>query len=102
MRLDSVIYIENLPTLDLHEYDRESAKVAVKDFIRDNLKMGNEIVVFIHGIGTGVIRNEVLNTLNKSKHVLEYKIWNFNRGCTVAYIKWFNHFFCVFGEFDFK
>ena len=45
MKLDKVVFINNLPTLDLHGYDRQTAVVAISDFIRDNIKLKNEILV---------------------------------------------------------
>lgn len=86
-KLDNLIFIDNLPTLDLHGLDRDSARVAVLDFIRDNLKMENHFIVIIHGVGVGILKDEVGSTLNSHKHVKEYRIWNYNRGCTVAYIE---------------
>lgn len=86
-KLNDLIFIDSLPTLDLHGYDRDSARVACTDFIYDNLKMGNHYIVIIHGIGEGILKEEVTNTLKNNNNVLEYKLWNYNRGCTVAYIK---------------
>ncbi len=86
-KLDSLIFIDNLPTLDLHGLDRDSARVAVLDFIKDNLKMGNHYIVIVHGVGSGILKTEVTNTLRTHSNVLEYRIWNYNRGCTVAYIE---------------
>ena len=34
-------FIKNIPSIDLHVYDRDSARVAVLDFINDNLKLKN-------------------------------------------------------------
>ena len=41
MTLDDLIFINNLPTLDLHGLDEASAKVMISDFIYDNKKMKN-------------------------------------------------------------
>ena len=87
MELNEIIFIDSLPTLDLHGYDRETARVAVNDFIRDNTKMKNEIVSIIHGIGSGIIRTTVQNTLSKNKSVIDYKIFFNNRGVTIVKIK---------------
>ena len=38
MTLDDLIFINNLPTLDLHGLDEASAKVMISDFIYDNKK----------------------------------------------------------------
>ena len=86
-KLNSLIFIENIPTIDIHGHDRDSARVAVLDFINDNLKMGNHFIAIIHGIGQGILKEEIYKTLKNSNHVLEYRMWNYNRGCTVAYIE---------------
>jgi dsDNA-specific endonuclease/ATPase MutS2 len=81
--LNEVIFIDNLPTLDLHGFDRQTACVAINDFIKDNFKMKNEFLVIIHGIGSGVIKNTTIETLRKNKYVKEYKLHYFNDGCTI-------------------
>lgn len=87
MNLNNVIFIDNLPKLDLHGIDRETARVLVNDFIKDNIKMKNEIIVIIHGIGTGIIRKTVNETLKKNKNVIEYKSFYNNLGSTIVKIK---------------
>lgn len=84
--LDDVIFIDNLPTIDLHGYDRETARVATNDFINDNIKMKNEVIVIIHGIGTHVVRDAVHNALKNNKKVLAFKLCNYNLGCTIVKI----------------
>jgi len=86
MELKEIIFIENLPKLDLHGLDRETARVLVNDFIKDNIKMKNEIVVIIHGIGTGIIRKTVNETLKRNKNVSEYKSFYNNSGSTIVKI----------------
>lgn len=87
MELKEIIFIDNLPKLDLHGIDRETARVLVNDFIKDNIKMKNEMVVIIHGIGTGIIRKTVNETLRKNKNVTEYKSFYNNLGSTIVKIK---------------
>ena len=87
MNLNDIIFIDNLPKLDLHGLDRETAKVLVNDFIRDNIKMKNEVIVIIHGIGTGIVRKTVNETLKKNKNVLEFKSFYNNLGSTIVKIK---------------
>lgn len=82
--LDNYLLYNTWPCLDLHGYDRESARVAVEDFIRDNVKMKNEYIAIIHGIGTGLVKDSVLNTLKKNKYVKEYKLTFVNPGMTVV------------------
>ncbi|MDD2203260.1 MAG: Smr/MutS family protein [Bacilli bacterium] len=81
------IFTKNLPTLDLHGYDRYTADVAVNEFILDNFKLGYHDVVIIHGVGTGVIKQAVHNNLKNNKNVLEYKFHNFNIGMTIVKIR---------------
>lgn len=84
--LDDIIFIDNLPTIDLHGYDRETARVATLDFIRDNIKMKNQFIVIVHGKGSYIIRDTVHDTLKRCKNVETYKLYNFNIGCTIAKI----------------
>lgn len=84
MELKEVIYIDNLPSIDLHGFDRDYARVKTLEFINDNLKMKNEIICIVHGRGTGIVKNEVHDTLRKSKDVLDYKLFYNNIGCTIV------------------
>ena len=86
MNLNNLIFIDNLPSLDLHGFDRETARVAINDFINDNIKMKNQFIVIIHGIGSGILKETTQSVLLKNKKVLEYKINPFNIGCTIVNI----------------
>ena len=81
------IFLERYPKIDLHGYDRDSARVAVNDFVLENLMLKNDTFVIIHGIGSGIVKKEVHEALRVNKDVLEYKTDNFNSGCTVVKIK---------------
>lgn len=87
MELKDVIFIDNYPKKDLHGLDRETARVEVNDFIKDNIKLKNEIIVIIHGIGSGILRKETHETLKKNKNVIEYKTFYNNLGTTIVKIK---------------
>ena len=86
MNLNDIIFINNLPTLDLHGFDRQTAKVAIDDFINDNIKMKNNFIVIIHGIGSGILKDTTQKSLAINKKVIEYKIYPFNVGCTIVKI----------------
>lgn len=86
MTIDEVIFADNLPTLDLHGYDRDSARVAINDFINDNIKMGNEVIAIIHGIGMGIIKDVTIKTLKHNKNVIKFKSAYNNPGCMLAEI----------------
>ncbi len=84
MNLNSVIFYEHYPKLDLHGYDRETARVAINDFIEEQIKMKHSIVVIVHGIGSGIIMNTTKEVLKRNKKVLEFKSSYHNRGCTLV------------------
>ena len=80
------IFLSRYPKIDLHVYDRDSARMMVNDFIRDNYEMGIDTIIIIHGKGLGILRKEVHEALRVNKLVLEYKSDNFNDGCTIVRI----------------
>lgn len=84
MNLNDLIFIDSLPSLDLHGFDRETARVAINDFVNDNIKMKNKFIVIIHGIGSGVLKETTQLVLSKNKKVIEFKIHPFNIGCTLV------------------
>ena len=81
------IFLNRYPSIDLHGFDRDSARVAVNDFVDENVFLGKDTIVIIHGIGTGIIKKEVHDTLRLNKKVIEYKTDNFNSGCTIVKLK---------------
>lgn len=80
------IFLEHLPSIDLHGYDRDSARIATNDFILENVTLKNEKIVIIHGIGEGIVRKIVHQTLAKNKYVHTYKQDNFNPGITIIHL----------------
>ncbi len=86
-KLSDIVFLDSYPSIDLHGLDRDLARVMTNDFVNDNYKMGNEIFVIIHGIGAGILRKEVYDTLKNNKKVIEYKTDYFNNGCTIVRIK---------------
>ena len=87
MEIKEVIFTDNLPTIDLNGFERDSASVKVIEFINDNKKIKNDIICIVHGRGTGILKNEVHNTLKNNKNVLEYKLFYSNIGCTIVKLK---------------
>ena len=81
------IFLNRYPHVDLHGLDRDSARMVTNDFVLENVFLKNEMIVIIHGIGTGIVKKEVHEALRVNKNVLEYKTDNFNSGCTVVKLK---------------
>ncbi len=86
MEIKEIIFTESLPKIDLHGLDRDTARVYTNDFINENKKLKNEIFVIVHGIGNGILRQEVHKTLSKNKLVQEYKTLYNNNGSTIVKI----------------
>lgn len=87
MNLEDIIFIDNLPTLDLHGFTSDIAKVMVNDFIKDNLKCKNEFIVIIHGFGSYILKNTTHEILKRNKFVKDYKLFIYNAGCTIVQLK---------------
>lgn len=77
------IFLKNLPYIDLHGYDMESARVATEDFINDSLILNNKKILIIHGKGKGLVKKSVHETLKRHKEVIKYYTDNLNDGCTI-------------------
>ena len=87
MNLSNIIFIDGYPKIDLHGCEYDVARVMVKDFIFDLIKMKKEIGVIIHGIGDGIVKKATIEELRKNKNVLAYKSLYNNLGCTIIHIK---------------
>lgn len=86
MNLNNLIFIDNLPSINLHGLDRDTARVMIDDFIKDNYKMKNKFVVIVHGNGQGILKKVTTDVLKLNKLVSDYKIYYFNSGCTIVQI----------------
>ncbi len=87
MTLNSIIFIDNLPKLDLHGLDREEAKFYLEEFINDNLKLKQEIIVIVHGIGQGVLKETTHQHLKRNKNIIDFKTFYYNHSCTIVQLK---------------
>lgn len=87
MELKEVIFVNNLPSIDLHGLDRDTARVKVLEFIKDNKVIKNEIICIVHGIGSGIIKDEIHTVLKRHKDVIDYKLFYNNTGCTIVKIR---------------
>lgn len=81
------IFTKNLPSLDLHGETRDTARVLINDFIKENIKLKKDKIVIIHGIGTGILKKETQNILKNNKNVIEYGLDFMNEGSTIVRLK---------------
>ena len=87
MNIDNILFIDNLPKLDLHGCTKDIANIYINDFIKDNIKLKNEFIVIVHGIGSGALRLQTKETLSNNKNVLEFKTYYYNQGCTLVKLR---------------
>lgn len=78
------IFLKQLPTIDLHGYDMDSARVATNDFIDDSILLNNKKILIIHGKGKGLVKKSVHETLSHRKEVKNFYTDNQNDGCTIV------------------
>ena len=81
--IDNYMLYKNLPTIDLHGEDRISAVLKTKEFINDNYILKNKLIIIIHGVGKGILKNEIHRYLKNENKVKNYKLDIFNRGMTI-------------------
>ena len=79
------IFLNQYPQLDLHGEYPTTIKTLVNNFINDNLKLKNKIVVIIHGKGTGALKKELHMILKEHKMVESFHLNN-NLGSTILYL----------------
>ena len=80
-------FIDFLPSIDLHGYDRVSARIKTDEFISDSIKLKRKKVVIIHGKGTGIVKEEVYKYLKNNKNILSYNLYWNNPGVTIVELK---------------
>ena len=84
--LSDLIFIDKLPSIDIHGYDSESSILAINDYINEMHKQKISIFTIIHGNGKGILRKVTGDVLLNNKKVLEYKLCYYNTGCTIVKI----------------
>ncbi len=85
--INNYMLFKDLPKLDLHGYDRISALLKAKEFILDNYKLNNKLVVIVHGKGTFILKDTIHKMLKTNKFVKDYKIDIFTGGSTIIELK---------------
>ena len=85
--INNYMLFENLPSIDLHGEDKISAVIKTKEFINDNVKLRNKLIVVIHGVGKGILKNEIHKCLKVNRNVIDYRLDIFNKGMTIIELK---------------
>ncbi len=80
-------YDKIYPSIDLHGEYSFSAEVLTKEFINDNISLGNKKLCIVHGIGEGILKDTVHKVLKEDKRIKSYKVDFMNPGCTLVEIK---------------
>lgn len=76
-------FLNILPSIDVHGFTRETVYVPVSDFINDNIKLRNKKIVIVHGIGYGILRDEINRRFKRDKRVKKLYLSIDNVGCTI-------------------
>ncbi|NLL01560.1 MAG: hypothetical protein GX265_00865 [Mollicutes bacterium] len=76
-------FLVNLPTLDVHGYTSDTVTWVISDFINDNLIMGKDKIVIVHGIGQGILKKVINNYFKKDKRIKKIYGDPFNLGITI-------------------
>lgn len=84
---EEVIDVNKLPALDLHGESSDIARVLIESFIKENIKLKNYNIAIIHGKGLGILKKTTHEVLKHNKNVVDYKIYYFNDGMTIAKLK---------------
>lgn len=80
-------FLNILPTIDVHGFNRDMMNYVVDDFIKDNIKLKNKKIIIIHGKGQGILKDEIHRILKKDKRVERYYLNGFNIGETIIELK---------------
>lgn len=84
MKNNSLLF-HTFPHLDLHGEKPELIEYIVNDFLNDQIKLGKDEAIIIHGIGKYVIKNKLYEILKDNKSVVDYHLTFNNIGET--YVK---------------
>lgn len=75
------------PRIDLHGEEKAMVYPLVTAFINEQVKLGNQEIVIIHGKSTNILTKEVHLVLSENKLVNDYHLNNWNLGETIVHLK---------------
>ncbi len=79
-----ILPLNQYPNLDVHGETRDTIYTVLKEFIMDNIKLSNPVIVIVHGKGQGILKREVHYYLKQMKEVKTYHLHYWNQGATIV------------------
>lgn len=79
-----ILPLTKYPKLDVHGETRDTVYTTIKNFIFDNIKLKNQVIVIVHGKGQGVLKEEIHFRLKGMKEVKSYHLDSWNQGVTIV------------------
>ncbi len=79
-----ILPLDKYPKLDVHGETRETVFTVLKDFILDNIKLKNSVIIIVHGKGSGILKEEIHFHLKKMKPVKTFYLHYWNQGVTIV------------------
>lgn len=80
-------FLFDVPSIDIHGYDRNGGVAMVKNFIDNQIRIGKRKVTIVHGKGEGILKQATHDYLRKDKRVESFKLNIFNDGETIVELK---------------
>ncbi len=75
--------LNKYPSLDVHGETRDTLYTVIKEFINDNIKLKNKVIIVIHGKGSSILKDELHHILRSMKEVKSFYLHYWNQGVTV-------------------
>lgn len=79
-------FLVNLPIIDLHDETSETAIYRLQEFINEQVIIGHNKIIAIHGIGQGILRASVRDYISQHRQYT-YELDIYNDGMTIINIK---------------
>ena len=76
-------FLNILPSLDVHGYTADMVIVPVDEFINDNIKLGKDKIVIIHGKGLGVLKEKINTHFKRDKRIKRMYVYGSNLALTI-------------------
>lgn len=81
------MFHHNSPVLNVHGETSDTVGFFLKDFINDNVKLGNVYIGVIHGRSSNILKNKIHELLKKNKDVDSFRVDIYNPGLTIIKLK---------------